>query len=117
MNTRQERDRGGWLRSGRLRLLLSLLRVSVVVAATTTAYYLLPLDRDLDRNTATVLALGLLGIGALLALQAVSIAASSHPRLRAVEALTTAVPDTDTRAYSTSLAQTTLDAERTSPSA
>ncbi|MET9420561.1 ion channel [Streptomyces sp. NPDC006540] len=92
MSTPQERDRGRWLRSGRLRLLLSLLRASVVVAATTTAYYLLPFDRDVDGSTATVLTLGLLGIGALLALQAVSIAASSYPRLRAVEALTTAVP-------------------------
>ncbi|MEV4946945.1 potassium channel family protein [Streptomyces sp. NPDC053755] len=79
-------------RSHRVLLLLPLLRASAVVAVATTLYFLLPLDRDLDQNTATVLALGLLGIGALLGLQAVSIVSSSHPRLRAVEALTTAVP-------------------------
>ncbi|QIP87872.1 two pore domain potassium channel family protein [Streptomyces sp. Tu 2975] len=92
MSTPQESGRSRLLRPDRLRLLLSLLRSAIVVAVTTTAYYLLPLDRDPDRNTTVVLALGLLGIGVLLALQAVSIAASSYPRLRAVEALTTAVP-------------------------
>ncbi len=76
----------------RLRFLLPLLRSAAVVAATTALYFLLPLDRDLDRHTAGVLALGLLGIGALLALQTVAVVASPHPRLRAVEALTTAVP-------------------------
>ncbi|MEV6250985.1 potassium channel family protein [Streptomyces sp. NPDC051742] len=76
----------------RLRFLLPLLRSAAVVAATTALYFLLPLDRDLDQHTAWVLALGLLGIGVLLALQTVAVVASPYPRLRAVEALTTAVP-------------------------
>ncbi|MFI0989023.1 potassium channel family protein [Streptomyces exfoliatus] len=76
----------------RLRFLFPLLRSAVVVAAVTALYFLLPLDRDLDQHTAWVLALGLLGIGALLALQTVAVVASPYPRLRAVEALTTAVP-------------------------
>ncbi|MEU2119969.1 potassium channel family protein [Streptomyces sp. NPDC016459] len=92
MSTPQGGDRSRWLRAHRMRLLLPLLRSTAVVAAATVAYFLLPLGRDLDQHTVTVLVMGLLGIGALLALQAVSIIGSSHPRLRAVEALTTAVP-------------------------
>ncbi|MFD3547103.1 potassium channel family protein [Streptomyces sp. NPDC058655] len=75
-----------------MRLLLPLLRSGVVVAAATTGYYTLPLDRDADQRIASVLVLGLLAIGGLLALQAVGIIGSPHPRLRAIEALTTAVP-------------------------
>ncbi|MCX5336487.1 MULTISPECIES: potassium channel family protein [unclassified Streptomyces] len=92
MSTPQESDPGRRLRPRRVRLLLPLLRSTAAVAATTVAYYLLPMDRDFDQHTATVLGMGLLGIGALLALQAVSIIGSPHPRLRAIEALTTAVP-------------------------
>lgn len=92
MSTPQRKDRARWLRPHRMRLVLPLLRSAVVVAAATTAYFLLPFDRSLYLRTATALVLGLLGICALLALQAVSIIGSPHPRLRAVEALTTAVP-------------------------
>lgn len=89
----REGGRRWWRRpSGRLRFLLPLLRSSVVVAATVALYFLLPLDRDADRHTATWLTLGLLGIGALLALQTAGIVTSPYPRLRAVEALATAVP-------------------------
>lgn len=77
---------------GRLYLLLPLLRSSAVVAAAIALYFLLPLNRDLDGHTAVVLALGLLGLGTLLVLQTVGIVTSPYPRLRAVEALTTAVP-------------------------
>ncbi|WP_318209646.1 MULTISPECIES: potassium channel family protein [unclassified Streptomyces] len=92
MSTPPESDRGRPFRPHHVRLLLPLLRSTVVVAVATTAYYLLPLDRDLDQHAAAALVLGLLGIGTLLTLQAVSIIGSSHPRLRAIEALTTAVP-------------------------
>ncbi|MGA5069086.1 potassium channel family protein [Streptomyces exfoliatus] len=76
----------------RVRLLLPLLRSTVVVTAATAAYFLLPLDKDFSPHTGTVLVLGILAIAALLALQAVSIAGSPYPRLRAVEVLSTAVP-------------------------
>ncbi|MFD9305673.1 potassium channel family protein [Streptomyces sp. NPDC060048] len=92
MSTSQEEDRGGWLRPRKVLLLRSLLRSTAVVVAATTGYYLLPLDSDLDQHTATVLVLGLLGLGVLLTLQAVSVIGSPHPRLRAIEALTSAVP-------------------------
>lgn len=92
MNAPRQSDHGRRIRPRHMRLLLSLLRSTLVVATATTAYFLLPLDSDLDQHTATVLVLGLLAIGALLAVQAVSIIGSPHPRLRAVEALTTAVP-------------------------
>ncbi|WP_063831942.1 potassium channel family protein [Streptomyces bikiniensis] len=85
-----ERDRRP--RPPRVRPLLPLLRSAVVVATSTTAYFLLPLDSTLDQHTVVVLVLGMLGIGALLALQAVGIVRSPYPRLRAVETLSTAVP-------------------------
>ncbi|MEU4077027.1 two pore domain potassium channel family protein [Streptomyces venezuelae] len=92
MNALREGEQGRRIGPRRVRLLLPLLRSAVVVTAATTAYFLLPLDRDFDQHTGTVLILGILGIGALLALQAVSIVGSPYPRLRAAEALSTAVP-------------------------
>ena len=75
---------------------------SVVVAAgarllmQTTAlvalYYLLPLDRTVSRAAVTWLVLGLIAFVVLVAVQVVSILRSSYPALRAVEALSTAVP-------------------------
>ncbi|MFF5788706.1 potassium channel family protein [Streptomyces sp. NPDC012693] len=88
-----EGDRGRRVEPRHVRLLLPLLRSAAVVTAATVGYFLLPLDGNLDQQrTVTVLVLGLLGLGVLLGLQAISIARSPHPRLRAVEALTTAVP-------------------------
>ncbi|WP_327255816.1 potassium channel family protein [Streptomyces sp. NBC_01244] len=92
MSTPQRSDRGRWLHPHHMRLLLPLRRSTVVVAATTIGYFLLPFDRGLDQRTVTVLVLGLLGIGALLALQAVSVIRSPHRHLRAIEVLTTAIP-------------------------
>ncbi|MGW4725004.1 potassium channel family protein [Streptomyces sp. NPDC004291] len=76
----------------RARSFLPLLRSTLVSAAATVGYYLLPFDKDLDRHTVVVLVLGLSALGVLLALQTVGIVRSPHPRLRAVEALTTAIP-------------------------
>ncbi|MFF9853458.1 potassium channel family protein [Streptomyces litmocidini] len=92
MSTPREGEQGRRIRPRRVLLLLPLLRSAVVVTAATTAYFLLPLDRDFSQHTGTVLVLGILAIGVLLALQAVSIIGSPYPRLRAVEVLSTAVP-------------------------
>ncbi|WP_309225880.1 potassium channel family protein [Streptomyces lunaelactis] len=84
---------GGRSRRHRRRLLfVSLLRSAVVVVLLTALYYLLPLDSELGVGTVTALVLGLLAFAALLAWQTVTIVRSDHPRLRAIEALATAVP-------------------------
>ncbi|MET7619792.1 potassium channel family protein [Streptomyces sp. NPDC005408] len=73
-------------------MLVPLLRSTVCVALLTALYYLLPLDRRLDIGTTLILIGGLLVFGVLVAWQVVAITASKHPRLRALEALATAVP-------------------------
>ncbi|MFI1256355.1 potassium channel family protein [Streptomyces netropsis] len=55
-------------------------------------YYLAPLDRSPDAGTALALAAGLLLFLALVVHQVKAIAHSPYPRLRALEALVTAVP-------------------------
>lgn len=73
-------------------LLVSLLRSTAVVALLTALFYLAPFDRTVGIGTAAALIVGLLAFAALIAWQTVAIIRSEHPRLRAFEALASAVP-------------------------
>jgi hypothetical protein len=76
----------------RLLLLLTLLRGAVVATVMVALYYRLPLDGGDALAVAVQLAVGLLVFAAVVAAQAWQIARSDHPRLRAVDALATAIP-------------------------
>ncbi|MEU3911386.1 potassium channel family protein [Streptomyces sp. NPDC029721] len=79
----------GRVRKGRAALVVAL-RCVTTITILVAAYFLLPFTRhDVD---VTNLALGLSAVTAVFALQVRSIARSAHPRLRAVEALTTTMP-------------------------
>ena len=67
-------------------------RLLLQTAALVALYYLLPLDRAISRAAVTWLALGLIAFVVLVVVQVRSILRSSYPALRAVEALSTAVP-------------------------
>ncbi|MFI8359614.1 potassium channel family protein [Streptomyces sp. NPDC085612] len=69
-----------------------LLRSAAAVALTTTAYYLAPLDHGFGALTVLTLLLGLVAFGLLALWQAGAITRAEYPRLRALEALCTAVP-------------------------
>lgn len=58
----------------------------------TALYYLTPLSGGLDLSIVITLSLGLTLFGGLVAWQIISISRSEYPRLRALEALSTAVP-------------------------
>lgn len=70
----------------------ALVRLFVTTTALVALYYGLPLDRTLTMSAVTWLALGLIAFAVLVAVQIRSILRSTHPALRAVEALGTAVP-------------------------
>lgn len=67
-------------------------RLLVQTVALVALYYLLPLDRTISRAAVIWLALGLIAFVSLVTAQVRSILRSSYPALRAVEALSTAVP-------------------------
>jgi len=67
-------------------------RLLLQTTALVALYYLLPLDRTISRAAVTWLVLGLIAFVVLAAVQVRSILRSSYPALRAVEALSTAVP-------------------------
>ncbi|MFD3699874.1 potassium channel family protein [Streptomyces sp. NPDC058646] len=69
-----------------------LLRSTASVVLLTALFYLAPLDGGFGVLTVVLLLLGLLVFGAAVALQALAITRAEYPRLRAVEALATAVP-------------------------
>ncbi|MFC5029341.1 two pore domain potassium channel family protein [Streptomyces sp. So13.3] len=69
-----------------------LLRSAASAVLLTWLYYLAPLDRALNATTATLLALGLIAFGCLIAWQVVAVTHAAYPGLRAIEALATAVP-------------------------
>ncbi|MET9468252.1 potassium channel family protein [Streptomyces sp. NPDC006544] len=69
-----------------------LLRSAASAVVLTALYYLIPLDRGLDALTLTLLLLGLVLFGSLVVWQIALISHAEHPRLRALEALATAVP-------------------------
>ncbi|MFF8267897.1 potassium channel family protein [Streptomyces sp. NPDC016562] len=77
----------------RCRLLaVHLLRSAVSVVLLIALYYLLPLDQGLDAAVITLLLLGLVAFGCVLAWQIYAVSHAEYPRLRALEALATAVP-------------------------
>lgn len=77
----------------RSRLLAGCLLRSVASAALLTAlYFAAPLDGGFGLATLALLVLGLALFGGLVAWQVAAIAHADHPRLRAIEALATAVP-------------------------
>jgi len=73
-------------------LMRTLLRPLVACVALFALYYGLPLDRPFDAATVIILALGLVGIGVLVALQVRQIMKSKYPRVRAVGTLATSLP-------------------------
>ena len=72
--------------------LLVLLRAFASAAVLVGLYYWLPLNTSSGVAMSVGLVLGLLGFGAVLAVQVWQIARSDYPRLRAVEAVATAIP-------------------------
>jgi hypothetical protein len=68
------------------------LRSLLIATALVVLYYLLPLDRGWDSDTAARLAVGLLVFVAMMVWQVRSIAGSRYPALRAVEALGLIIP-------------------------
>ncbi|MEV7521525.1 ion channel [Streptomyces sp. NPDC091371] len=76
----------------RRRVIGHLARSVASTALLTALYYLVPLDRQVGLGTVLMLLTGLALFGALLAWQVSAIARSEYPRLRAIEALATAVP-------------------------
>ncbi|UQX01782.1 potassium channel family protein [Streptomyces sp. RerS4] len=81
---------GGWWR-GRPGV-GHLVRGVGAVAVLTGLYYVAPLDYGFGAVTVVALLVGLAVFGWVVALQVLAIARSAHPRLRALEALATAVP-------------------------
>ncbi|MFG2006278.1 potassium channel family protein [Spirillospora sp. NPDC048911] len=78
-------------RGGGLPPLRPLIRPAVTTACLLTTYYVIPLDRSFTVTTAVLLACSFVALGVLFTWHARSIVRSSHPRLRAVEALMTSV--------------------------
>lgn len=80
---------GGW----RLRVLAGhLLRAVASVVLVTGLYYLAPLNSGFGVLALVLLVLGLALFGCLIAWQVAAITRAEYPRLRAIEALATAVP-------------------------
>ena len=71
---------------------LALLRAGLSATALVVLYYVLPLDGSGGTRVALGLVVGLLVFIALVAFQVWQIARSEYPRLRAIEALCTALP-------------------------
>ncbi|WP_371656093.1 MULTISPECIES: potassium channel family protein [unclassified Streptomyces] len=69
-----------------------LLRSVASVTVQTALYCSAPLDRGVGVGTAVLLVLGLVVFGCLTAWQIAAITHAEYPRLRAIEALATAVP-------------------------
>lgn len=73
-------------------LVLTALRNLLIVAGLVVAYYELPMDKPFRGGYAVALVLGLSGVGLLLVWQVRLIVHSPHPRLRAIDALTSTIP-------------------------
>ena len=74
------------------KIVRAVLRGLASTAILVTVYYLLPLNHFSRWLAVTVLAIGLMLLTGLVTVQVRSIAASSYPGLRALEALATSVP-------------------------
>ncbi|MCX4692335.1 potassium channel family protein [Streptomyces sp. NBC_01408] len=86
-------DPAGPTDRGHGRLLVGcLLRSTASIVLLTALYYLAPLDDGFGVLAVVLLVLGLLLFGGVVVHQAAAITRAEHPRLRAVEALATAVP-------------------------
>jgi voltage-gated potassium channel len=79
-------------RARRRLLLLFLLRATLSATLLVVLYYVLPMTGKIDTAAGLGLALGLLGLAAILAFQIRAIASSEYPLLRAIEAMAIAVP-------------------------
>lgn len=89
----ERREGAGRTSALRGRVLMGhLLRSAASIALLTGLYYLAPLDSGFTLSTVTLLTLGLIVFGALIAWQTSAITRAPYPRLRALEALATAVP-------------------------
>jgi voltage-gated potassium channel len=79
--------------AARRRLILwAALRSLLIATALVVLYYVLPLDRGWDSDTAVRLLIGLLVFAGLMVWQVRSIAGSRHPAARAAEALGLIIP-------------------------
>ena len=76
----------------RRRLTVGLLRALAITVILVAAYYLLPLDRLSSVPMWLILALGLLALAAVAAIQVRAVIRSRHPALKAVEALAATAP-------------------------
>jgi voltage-gated potassium channel len=79
-------------RARRRLLLLFVLRATLSATLLVVLYYVLPMSGKIDTSAGLGLALGLLGLAAILAFQIRAISASEYPLLRAIEAMALAVP-------------------------
>jgi voltage-gated potassium channel len=79
--------------AARRRLLVrTLLRALLTVVVLVVLYYNLPLDQELDATAVALLLAGLLALTGLISWQVRGILRSSYPALRAVSALSSAIP-------------------------
>jgi voltage-gated potassium channel len=73
-------------------VVLATLRTLATIAIVVALYYLLPMDRSMDDATAAALALGVLALVAIVALQVWTISRSKYPTARGIEALALTIP-------------------------
>jgi voltage-gated potassium channel len=73
-------------------VVLATLRTVATIAVVVTLYFLLPMDRSMDDAAAAGLALGVLALVAIVALQVWTISRSKHPTARGIEALALTIP-------------------------
>jgi voltage-gated potassium channel len=73
-------------------VVLATLRTLATIAIVVTLYYLLPMDRSMDDAAAAGLALGVVGLVAVVALQVWTISRSKYPTARGIEALAFTIP-------------------------
>jgi voltage-gated potassium channel len=64
----------------------------LTVALIVVLYYLVPFDHGMNGATAAGLALGVLALAAIVALQIWTISRSKYPTIRAIEALASSIP-------------------------
>ncbi|MFE6777944.1 potassium channel family protein [Streptomyces sp. NPDC057702] len=79
----------GWLGLLRRAAWVAVTRACLVAGGLVTAYYLLPLDERLTAGTSLLLVCGLLAVLLVFCWEVRAITRSPHPRLRAIEGLTT----------------------------
>ena len=70
----------------------AVLRAVLTSTALVLLYFTLPLTGTLDSSTASLLALGLLGLAGVISWQVRAVLRSQYPGLRAIEALAAAIP-------------------------